>query len=45
MYRWFEIEGYDADIEAVRGIYPKLTTFEQYLRAHGWEDAGVPAPR
>lgn len=43
MYRWFELEGYDADIEVLRGIYPKLTTFEQYLRAHGWEGARAPA--
>lgn len=43
MYRWFELEGYDADVEMLREIYPRLTTFEQYLRAHGWEGAGVAA--
>jgi uncharacterized protein YbjT (DUF2867 family) len=36
MFRWFELEGYDADIEVLRELYPGLTTFEQYLRAHGW---------
>lgn len=39
MYRWFEGVGYDADIAALRRIAPQLTTFEQYLRAHGWEGA------
>jgi uncharacterized protein YbjT (DUF2867 family) len=39
MMRWFELEGYDADIEVLRELYPGLTTFEQYLRAHGWAGA------
>ena len=43
MFRWFELVGYEADIEVLRELYPKLTTFEQYLRAHGWEGAEVPA--
>jgi uncharacterized protein YbjT (DUF2867 family) len=43
MFRWFELEGYDADIDVLRELYPGLTTFEQYLRAHGWEGAEVPA--
>jgi hypothetical protein len=29
--------GYEADIAALREEYPKLTTFEQYLRNHGWD--------
>ncbi|HEU4585716.1 MAG TPA: NmrA/HSCARG family protein, partial [Gemmatimonadaceae bacterium] len=40
MMRWFELEGYDADIDVLRELYPGLTTFEQYLRAHGWQGAG-----
>lgn len=39
MYRWFADVGYDADVEVLREIYPELTTFEQYLRSHGWEGA------
>jgi uncharacterized protein YbjT (DUF2867 family) len=35
--------GYDADIAALRQEYPELTTFEQYLRSHGWEGAELPA--
>ncbi len=40
MFRWFELEGYDADIEVLRELYPGLTTLEQYLSAHGWQGAG-----
>ncbi len=43
MYRWFNDVGYEADIAALRQEYPKLTTFERYLRSHGWEGAEVPA--
>jgi uncharacterized protein YbjT (DUF2867 family) len=39
MMRWFELVGYEADIEVLRELYPALTTLEQYLRAHGWEGA------
>ncbi len=39
MYRWFNDVGYEADIAALRREYPELTTFERYLRGHGWEDA------
>src|ERR687898_1403718 len=31
------------DIGALRQEYPELTTFERYLRTHGWEGAEVPA--
>jgi hypothetical protein len=27
----------------LRKEYPELTTFERYLRSHGWEGAKVPA--
>jgi len=43
MYRWFNDMGYEADIAALRQEYPELTTFERYLRAHGWEGAEVSA--
>jgi len=37
MFRWFELEGYDADIEVLREIHPGLATLEEYLRTSGWE--------
>jgi uncharacterized protein YbjT (DUF2867 family) len=40
MYRWFNDVGYEADIAALREEYPELTTFEGYLRSHGWVGAG-----
>jgi uncharacterized protein YbjT (DUF2867 family) len=43
MYRWFNDVGYEADIAALRQEYPELTTFERYLRSHGWEGAEVSA--
>lgn len=43
MYRWFNDVGYEADIDALRREYSELTTFERYLRSHGWESAEVPA--
>ena len=41
--RWINDVGYEADIAALRQEYPELTTFERYLRTHGWEGAEVPA--
>jgi uncharacterized protein YbjT (DUF2867 family) len=43
MYRWFNDVGYEAEIAALRQEYPELTTFEGYLRSHGWEGAELPA--
>jgi uncharacterized protein YbjT (DUF2867 family) len=43
MYRWFNEVGYEADIAALRQEYPELTTFERYLRSHGWAGAEPPA--
>ena len=43
MYRWFNDEGYEADIAALRDEYPGLISFDQYLRGHGWENAEVPS--
>ena len=40
MYRWFNDYGYEADIAALREENPGLVSFEQYLRANGWENAG-----
>lgn len=37
MYRWFEDEGYEADIDRLRRIHPGLQRFEDYLVAHGWK--------
>ncbi len=31
--------GYDADIAALRKMYPGLQTLEQFLRRTGWENA------
>jgi hypothetical protein len=42
-YRWFNEVGYEADIAALRQEYPELTTFERYLRSHGWAGAEPPA--
>ncbi len=41
--RWINDVGYEADIASLRQEYPELTTFERYLRSHGWEGAEVPA--
>ena len=39
MFRFFNAEGYDADIPALRKLHPRLLTLEQYLRKNGWEKA------
>ncbi len=36
MLQWFNDEGYQVDIPALRDIYPQLTTFEEWLRKAGW---------
>jgi uncharacterized protein YbjT (DUF2867 family) len=38
LFRWYENEGYEADVAAARAEFPQLTTLEGYLRATGWED-------
>ena len=43
MYRWFNDHGYEADIAALREVHPGLIAFEEYLRTHDWEGAGLPA--
>ncbi len=41
MFEWFDEVGYEADIPALRALYPRLTTLEQWLRKTGWENAGA----
>src|SRR5215203_4562580 len=43
MYRWFNDHGYEANIAALRDEYSGMSSFEQYLRAHDWENAEVPS--
>jgi uncharacterized protein YbjT (DUF2867 family) len=38
MFDFFNGQGYDADIPALRKLHPGLLTFEQYLRRNGWEN-------
>jgi len=45
LFNFFNGEGYDADIPALRKLHPGLLTFEQYLRKNGWENAEpIPMP-
>ncbi len=45
MFNFFNGEGYDADISALRKIHPGLLTFEDYLRKNGWENQQpIPIP-
>ena len=44
-FRWINDVGYEADIASLRQESLVLTTFERYLRSHGWEGAVVPAGR
>ena len=45
MFKFFNGEGYDADIPALRKLHPGLLTLEQYLRKNGWENAQpIPMP-
>jgi len=39
---WFNGPGYQADIPALRKLYPGLHTFEQWLGLTGWENAPAP---
>jgi uncharacterized protein YbjT (DUF2867 family) len=39
MLRWMEDVSYDVDLTALRKEYPHITSFEQYLRRHGWESS------
>jgi uncharacterized protein YbjT (DUF2867 family) len=39
MVRWANEAGYQADIPALRKLYPPLKTLETWLRQSGWENA------
>ena len=39
--RFFNGEGYTADIDALRIVHPGLRTLEKYLREAGWENLPV----
>jgi len=39
MLRWFNEQGYQADIAAVRSLHPGLLNLETWLRQTGWENA------
>ncbi len=39
MFQFINGQGYDADIPALRKLYPPLKTLESYLRETGWENA------
>jgi uncharacterized protein YbjT (DUF2867 family) len=36
MWAWFDREGYNADISALRAVYPPLQTLEMWLHRTGW---------
>jgi uncharacterized protein YbjT (DUF2867 family) len=45
MFSFFNGQGYNADIAALRARHPGLLTLEQYLRRNGWENAQpIPIP-
>ena len=45
MFNFFNGEGYDADIPALRKLHPGLLRFEEYLRKNGWENQQpIPIP-
>jgi uncharacterized protein YbjT (DUF2867 family) len=45
MFNFFNGEGYDADIPALRQLHPGLLHFEEYLRQNGWENQEpIPMP-
>ena len=46
VHRFFNGEGYNADIPALRKLHPGLLRFEAYLRKNGWENQQpIPIPQ
>jgi len=39
MFNFFNGQGYEADIPALRKLHPGLLNLEEYLRKNGWENA------
>ncbi len=37
MFRWFEADGYHADVSALRQHHPFVTSFEAYLKQREWK--------
>lgn len=45
MFNFFNGQGYDADIAALRSLHPGLLNLESYLRKNGWENQQpIPIP-
>ena len=43
MFRWFETDGYRADLAALERQFGPSTYFESHLRAHGWSPVAAQA--
>jgi uncharacterized protein YbjT (DUF2867 family) len=43
MFRWFEADGYRADLAALERKFGPPTDFKSYLRAHGWSPVAAQA--
>jgi uncharacterized protein YbjT (DUF2867 family) len=41
MLRWFNEHGFQANIPALRALYPQLTDFDTWLHATGWDRAAA----